>query len=127
MSFANSQQRQFDLFSHCVLSAIPTREGSRRIANRRQGGLPDSVFEKNYRLQDIQLSKNPLAASGYGLQATGPNSPAFKLTQPARTRAGLPIHLRAPRYGGQVVLACQPVHLRRFAATVDNLRVACQP
>jgi hypothetical protein len=58
MSFADSQQRQLDLFSHCVLPAIPTRGDSRRIANRRQGGLPDSVFEKNYRLQDIQLSKS---------------------------------------------------------------------
>jgi hypothetical protein len=31
-----------------------------------QGGLPDSVFEKNYRLQDIQLSKN---RPGFGLKA----------------------------------------------------------
>jgi hypothetical protein len=53
----DSQQRQLDLFSHCVLPGTPE---AARDRNREppQGGLPDSVFEKNYRLQDIQLSKN---------------------------------------------------------------------
>ena len=38
-------QRQLDLFSHCVLMNVVRR--------------PLNVFEKNYRLQDIQLSKIP--------------------------------------------------------------------
>jgi hypothetical protein len=37
-------QRQLDLFSHCVSENAVTRS--------------QTVFEKNYRLQDIQLSKN---------------------------------------------------------------------
>ena len=51
----------------------------------------DCVFEKNYRLQDIQLSKNLL---GCGLSAFGfvPVALVFKLfvQLAARTRAGLP-------------------------------------
>ena len=40
-------KRQLDLFSHCVLEEQPQSRSCR------------NVFEKNYRLQDIQLSKNP--------------------------------------------------------------------
>ena len=54
MSFANSQQRQLDLFSHCV----PTKLSYDTL---------QIVFEKNYRLQDIQLSKNRLRASRFGV------------------------------------------------------------
>src|SRR4030095_4289133 len=46
----DSQQRQLDLFSHCVVVSNSTPYSV----------LPNTtVFEKNYRLQDIQLSKSP--------------------------------------------------------------------
>src|SRR5689334_24382359 len=43
----DSQQRQLDLFSHCVAASGKTPRW--RFADT-------TVFEKNYRLQDIQLS-----------------------------------------------------------------------
>ena len=45
--------------SHTACYLGRPKQLATEIANRRQGGLPDTVFEKNYRLQDIQLSKNP--------------------------------------------------------------------
>jgi hypothetical protein len=53
-----------------------------------QGGLPDSVFEKNYRLQDIQLSKN-LLALGSRLLALSLLALAFKLFRQAAITACL--------------------------------------
>ena len=59
MSFAtHSSVSSISSHTACYLTCAQ-KQLATEIANRRQGGLPDSVFEKNYRLQDIQLSKIP--------------------------------------------------------------------
>ena len=62
--------RAFDLFSHCV---------------SRLGGL--DVFEKNYRLQDIQLSKTfELHTSKFKLQIVVENTGLEPVTSWLQTR-----------------------------------------
>jgi hypothetical protein len=107
MSFAtHSNVSSISSHTACCPPSQPV-DDSRQVANRRQGGLPDSVFEKNYRLQDIQLSKSadrPLRSASNLLVAhqAGPTF-AARGSVGAQPSRGLPIHLRAPRYGGQAV------------------------
>jgi len=97
------------------------------------------VFEKNYRLQDIQLSKSlngsrrrpqPFSITRFVLAGLGP--PPRSRATADNLRLACQSTFAPQRYGGQAVLACQPKLAQRakvggeYRARTGDLLVANQ-